>query len=282
MDYRVPFRRVLRYRRNCCRLDQCKIRRLLSEVSVGCGTDSVARLREIYIIEIHLKYLCLIVSLFKVKRLKDLLCFTLDRNVIVTGNILDKLLSDCRSALRATAEEVIKRDLYSSDPVDTVVALKTLVLNSNKCLRKVIAHIGIRDPGTVLCGTELLIFDDVAVCVYVADRSCKTALLSHDRKVVNARIKMILYVKQESTADYNAGYNSDKTDSYKYTERPAKALKKRLAENAYAFCELIVPIYLLFIFIHSMKLVPFKTTTLILNPTFEHSMNYIKIHKAIL
>ena len=92
IDYRVIVIRILRYAGKRRRFDKGKILDFLAEIGICGSPDPVTALRQVYTVQVHLKYLCFVVLFFKIKCLQDLLRLALNGHVIVFGDILYNLL----------------------------------------------------------------------------------------------------------------------------------------------------------------------------------------------
>ncbi len=139
---------------------------------IGCrrGLDSVASFAQIDSVQIFLHNDILVILLFQELRAEYLHHFSLNRDTLFISGIFNQLLGNGRATeLGIAAEEHISTGFHCCDPVNTLMLVKTFVLNRN---RRINQRLGDLIPG---CGLtiggciDLLKKLDITVIIHVMD-----------------------------------------------------------------------------------------------------------------
>ena len=157
---RVVVRRQIRYADDRCGLGNGKILCVLTEVGLCRRLHAVAAFAEIHGVEIPFKNLFLIVLLLEVQRLEYLQKLSLHGDIILLGEVLDKLLGYRRAAEGGAAGEHIKCSVRRAEPVNALMRVKALVLNGDERILHVLRDLIPVHPDAVFAaadGRQLLI-----------------------------------------------------------------------------------------------------------------------------
>ena len=198
-----------------------KILGILAEIGLCGGLNAVAALTEVHGVEVPLKDLLLVVAFLEVQRLENLQQLALHGDIILLGQVFYELLRDGRAAENRAAGEHIQRGVGRAEPVDAIMLIKPLVLNSDKCVLHVLGDLIAVDPDSVLRivkGRQLL---PISVCVLVID---STGLI--ESKVVQIQIKSGgdagLDIESENTDKQKTRNNADEKNSPDYPHGAAE------------------------------------------------------------
>ena len=157
---RVVVRRQIRYADNGSGFGNGKILCVLTEVGLCRRLHAVAALAEIHGVEIPFENLFLIVLLLEVQRLEYLQKLSLHGDVVLLGEVFDKLLGYRRAAEGGTAGEHIKCSVRRAEPVNALMRVKALVLNGDERILHVLRDLIPVHPDAVFAaadGRQLLI-----------------------------------------------------------------------------------------------------------------------------
>ena len=148
---RVILRRQVGYADDGSALRKRQLGHVLSEVGLRRSLNAVAALSEEDDVKVPFEDILLIVLLFKLKRLEDLQKLTLYGDIVLMGDVFDELLCDRRAAEGASRPgEHIHERTGGPYPVNAVVIVKALVLDSYEGLFHVIGNVASVDPNALL------------------------------------------------------------------------------------------------------------------------------------
>ena len=132
MDKRIIVCRAVGDRAQVSDLRQVELVGRLVKVPFRSGGNPVIAVHEIYIVEIKLKYLVLVILLFKIPCDKDLLDLSLPGPSVVEEYSSRKLHRDRASALRdLPAHDQLFSGTKDRFVIDAIVLVKTLVFNAD-------------------------------------------------------------------------------------------------------------------------------------------------------
>ena len=132
IEKRVIVCRKLGYTCYTSTFGNIKVFNLFTKICFSRCFYTVTTVRQINRVEIRFHNLIFGIMLFQIESRKNLVKLTNKCYIVFICKILDKLLSDCRTALSA-----VRRFNHNADgsfPVNTVVLFKSLIFNSNKRL----------------------------------------------------------------------------------------------------------------------------------------------------
>ena len=143
----------------------------LAEIFRSSTLDTVAAAAQIDLVQVILHDQIFIVFPLKHLGTEDFHHLTLNGNTLLAGMVLNKLLGDGRTAeLIIAAEEHIQTGLHRSDPVNTLVFIKTLVFNGHSRINQILGNLFQRCPLTVCRGVNLLQLLNIAVIVHIINK----------------------------------------------------------------------------------------------------------------
>ena len=162
VDQRIPAGRVLGDAGDRRAFRQRTVLDALAEVELCRRLDSLAVIAEVDDVEICLQDLILGVFLLQLERLADLAQLTVDRHLVVVGDVLDELLGDGGTAVGVLAGGEHDDRRQGTRPVHAVVLIESLVLDGDLRLLHVLGNVLVVDPYTVFCRVELARFGELA------------------------------------------------------------------------------------------------------------------------
>ena len=217
---RVVVRRQIRYADNGSGFGNGKILCVLTEVGLCRRLHAVAALAEIHGVEVPFENLFLIVLLLEVQRLEYLQKLSLNGDIILLGEVLDKLLGYRRAAEGRAAGEHVKRRVRRSEPVNALMRVKALVLDGDERILHVLRNLIPVHPDAVFAaadGRQLLI---ISVCILVIDNAGLV-----EREIVKIQIEARrdagLYIECKDAHKDKPRHDADEQDSSDYAQNTA-------------------------------------------------------------
>jgi len=135
---------------------QIQVLDVLAEIDLRGALHAGTVLAQIDDVEIPLQDFLLGILLFEFQGAEDFHNLPANRNLLLTGQILDKLLRYGGAAGRAGAQEHFHARLDCRIPVDALVIEETLVLDGHAGLDQIVRYLAVFDPGPVFPAVELL------------------------------------------------------------------------------------------------------------------------------
>ena len=133
-----------------------ELRHVLSEVDARRALHAVAALAEINRVEIPLHDLVLGIHLFGGQRAEDLLNLSVDRHIVLVGQVLDQLLRDRGGTVGGIAAGKIGNGRKRSQPVHAVMLTEAFILDGDGRVYHIHRNLVIGDPDAVFGRLKLL------------------------------------------------------------------------------------------------------------------------------
>ena len=220
LGIRVEQRRIIGNADQTCTLSRCQILQFFAEIFC-CGTlNTVAAPAQVNSVQVLFNDDILIIFLFADLGAENFHDLTLDRNTLLFSSVLYQLLCNGRTAeLIVTAEEHVQTGFNSCDPVNTLVLVKTLVLNGNSSIDQRLGNIIQSCPLAVDISIDLLQLLDIAAVIYIIHKRSFFQHVIIQRPVGSLRQNIILKIVAKSTDKNDTTDKNDHQNRCSCTDR---------------------------------------------------------------
>ena len=191
---------------------QGKVLDVFSEIGMSCDADTPAAFTKIDSVEVPFENFLFVVFLFQFQSAEDLGQLALDGNLILAGQVFQKLLGDGRAAVACLhAGKHLDKGAGRAVPVNPLVVIETLVFDGNQSLLHILGDVFILDPDAPLIAPDGNTLLPLPGKVLIPDGAGFAQLIVFQSDI-QIRSQTCLDIIGKNTGKQNAGNQHNKKD----------------------------------------------------------------------
>ena len=129
-----------------CTFRRCQIRNIFRKIMLRCSRNAIALIRKMHYIKVEFQNLRFVKLAFQVARPQNFLHFAFPCRCILTREIFDKLLCQCRtSKMPISAQKIVYNSGTSAIPIHSAMLEKAFVFYGNHGINHCLRYFLVRD-----------------------------------------------------------------------------------------------------------------------------------------